>query len=512
MDALQSIDNKRIAKNTILLYARMLLTMFVSLFTSRIVLQILGAEDYGLYTVVGGIVVLLSFLNSTMAVATQRFLSYEIGRGDEKSLNTVFCTSLSIHLLLAAVIFVLAETIGLWFLETQLNIPDERMPAAHIVYQFSIVTSILGVTQIPYNALIIAHEKMNVFAYISIFEAILKLGLICILFYVTYDKLELYACLMFINSTIILLIYRIYCIKKFKETRFKFIFKGNTFKQIGSYAGWNLAANIVLVARTQGTNMLINIFSGLLYNAARGIAVQVNTIIMQFVTNFQMAVNPQITKLYAAGNLIEMNKLIFRSSKFSFLLLSCLVMPLIFETETILTIWLGEVPEYSVIFTRLSLVASLCDCLSGTLANSALATGKIKKYQIVMSALLSMCFFISWLILSMGGQPETVYYVDCIVYTISMFVRLFLLKRLIGLNIIDYIKNVFARDILTIIPVVSIGILIVNSYESTINRLFFNIGILVFVSGLSSLFIGMTYAERAAIFNLITKKVKTCLK
>lgn len=500
--------NQRIAKNTIFLYCRMLLTMFVSLFTSRIVLQVLGAEDYGLYSLVGGIVVLLSFLNSTMSVATQRFLAYEIGRGDEKKLNETFCISLSIHIIIAIVIFLFAETIGLWFLQTQLKIPEGRMFAAHVVYQFSVASSLLGITQIPYDSIIIAREKMNVFAYMSILGVVLKLGLISLLFYVSYDKLELYAFLIFINSTIMLLICRFYCFKKFKETKFRFIFKGETYRQMVAFAGWNLVPNIVLVARTQGTNMLINIFSGLLFNTARGIAVQVNMIIMQFVANFQVAVNPQIVKSYAEGDLIEMNKLVFRSSKFSFLLLSIMVMPFIFETEIILSIWLGKVPEYSVKFTRLALVASLFDCLSGTLGNSALATGRIKKYQIVMSCVLSLCFFFSWLVLFLGGCPEYVYVVDCVIYSICMFVRLFLLKGMTDLDVKGYLKSVFARNILAIIPIVCIGCLIKTLFETSIHRLLFGGIILVLCSVVSSLYIGMTKAERLSIFNIINNKIK----
>lgn len=500
-------DNKRIAKNTAMLYARMLLTLFVSLFTSRLVLQILGVEDYGLYSVVGGIVVLLSFLNGTMAVSTQRFLSFELGKGNIQSVNEIFCVCLSIHIIIAMLILIFAETVGLWFLYYKLNIPEERIFAAKVVYQLSIFTSLLGITQIPYNAIIIAKEKMNVFAFISIFEVVFKLFLVYLLYYANCDRLILYAILMTLNSSVIMLIYRFYCLRKYPETTFRLCNNKSLYKKVGSFAGWNITANIVLMARTQGVNMLINIYSGLAVNAARSIAIQVNTMLFQFVSNFQVAVNPQITKLYATGKKAEMIQLIKSSSKFSFLLLSLLITPFIFETETVLQLWLGDVPLYCVSFTRLVLIATLCDNLSGTLSMAALSTGNVKKYQIIMSSLLSLCFFISWFILKIGCSPVSVYIVDSVIYLFALSARLFLLRTMVGIEVSEYIKEVLVRCAFSLIPVIIIGVIITTSYESSITRLMVSVPLLIMVSLVSSYYWGLNTDEKNKVYQTIKSKI-----
>lgn len=505
MDAI--IDNKRIARNTVVLYVRMLFTLFVSLFTSRLILGTLGFEDYGLYSVVGGIIVLFTFLNSTMAVATQRFLSFEIGKGDTKSVNEVFCVCLTVHIIIAAIIFIIAETVGLWFLFHKLNIPEYRIFAAHVVYQLSVITTLLGITQIPYNAIIIAKEKMNVFAFISIFEVMLKLFLVILLVYVQCDKLILYSILMTLNSCIIIFIYRTYCVRKFPESKFLVSRNSDLYKQISSFTGWNLSANLVLMARTQGVNILINIYSGLTVNAARSIAIQVNTMIMQFVSNFQVAVNPQINKLCAVGNNHELIKLVKRSSKFSFLLLSLLIFPFIFEADTILRIWLGNVPDYSVAFTRFVLIATLCDNLSGTLATAALATGNVKRYQIVMSSLLSLCFFISWLILYMGYQPVYVYTVDSAIYLISLFARLILLKSMIGIHISEYFRDVVFRCCLSILPVILCGWIFISNIDVSVMRFFIAAPTMVTVSALSSFFLALDTNEKLKLCQTVKSKI-----
>lgn len=297
---------------------------------------------------------------------------------------------MSIHCGVAILVLLLAETIGIWFLNTYMNIPQERMDAARWVYQFSIFSFVVSVIQVPYNAIIIAREQMNIYAYMSIIEVCLKLLVVFMLMWIGYDKLKLYAIFIFSVTVVIALFYRIYCKCKFSECKYHFVFDKNTFYSLTSYAGWNLSANIALIARTQGVNILLNIFYGPTLNAARGIAVQVNTAIISFVTNFQMAVNPQIVKSYAQEYLDEMRKIIIKSSKFSFLLLFFLALPFIFETEFILNIWLKNIPTYGIVFCRLILICTLCDILSGTLVYGALATGKIRNYQMVMSLLFLM--------------------------------------------------------------------------------------------------------------------------
>lgn len=498
-----SENNKRIAKNTLLLYFRMFFTMAIGLYTGRVILNVLGDINYGIYNVVGGVVVLFSFLSSTMAVATQRFLTYEIGRSDEGQLKRVFNASFAIHVIISILVVIIAETIGLWFLNQKLNIPVDRMHAARIVYHISVLSAILGITQVPYNALIIAREKMNVFAHISIIEVILKLVLVYAISKINYDKLVLYAWLIFLNNTIILLIYRIYCIRNYKESRFCLITDRNLYKEIGGFAGWNLIANLVLVLRTQGVNMLVNIFGGPIYNAARGIGVQVNGYVLQFVNNFTSAAVPQITKLYASGNINEMLKLVFRSSKFSFLLLVFLMTPLIIETEYILGLWLGDYPVYTVAFTRLTLIATLIDLLSGTIGNAALATGKVKRYQMYMSSLLSMSFILSLVALKSGYSIESVYVVEFIVYSCALFLRLKLLKKMVGLSPRAYLNDVVLRCVVVLSITIFISYTITFVMDDSFLRLFV-IGLCsTGVALVTSYYIGLDNNERNYVVSVI---------
>lgn len=311
-------SNKRIAKNTLMLYFRMILTMLVSLYTSRVVLNTLGVEDFGIYNVVAGFVTMFGFLNSAMASATQRFLAFEIGKGDHDQLRNVFSMSVNIHFLIAFIIFILAETIGLWFVNTQLTIPAGRMGAAQCVYQFSILAMMVTMVSVPYNAMIIAHERMNVFAWVSIIEVSLKLFIVFMLQWFGFDKLKFYAVLTFCVSLIIRFIYGFYCSRQFKESRFRYFWDRPLFKTLASYAGWNLWGNIAAVLQGEGVNVLLNIFFGPVINAARGIAFQVKGAVNQFVANFQMAMNPQIIKSYAVNDLKYMHQLIFRGAKYSF--------------------------------------------------------------------------------------------------------------------------------------------------------------------------------------------------
>ena len=330
--------SRRIAKNTAMLYVRMIFIMFVSLYTSRVVLSTLGVSDYGVYNVVGGVVYMFSFLNAAMTNGTQRFLSYELGRGDICQLRKMFSITLSIHIFIGLVIVILAETIGLWFLNTQLNIPAERMMAANWVYQFSILSFLISVIQVPYNSLIIAHERMNVYAYVSIIEVILRLLVVFILTQIDYDKLTLYGFLYFSVTLIAAVIYAVYCKIKFSECTSHFVYDHLLFKRLLSFAGWNLYGNVTCVVAAQGVNLILNIFFGPVINAARGIAYQISSSIYGFANNFQMAVNPQIIKSYAAGENEYMMNLIFRSAKFSFYLLFIIALPIFIEVDFILKI------------------------------------------------------------------------------------------------------------------------------------------------------------------------------
>lgn len=438
-------NNKRIAKNTLLLYFRMLFTMAVSLYTSRVVLNTLGVEDFGIYNVVGGVVAMFGFLNSAMSSSTQRYITFELGKNNFDQLKKVFSTSVYIHAFISIVILILAETIGLWFLYNKMTIPMERMDAALWVYQGAIASTIVLIMSVPYNATIIAHEKISAFAYISVLEVILKLLIVYLLLIGDFDKLKLYAALMFGIQVIIRLIYGRYCKKNFPETKLQQTKDWKQFKEMLEFAGWNLWGNCAAIAFTQGVNILLNLFFGPAVNAARGVAVQVQNAVNQFSLNFQTALNPQITKSYATGDYAYMHKLIFRSSKFTFFLLLFLSLPIQLETETILTIWLKNVPEHTVNFLRLILCVTLIDATANPLMISAAATGKVKLYQSVIGGILLAILPISYVALKLGGNPESVFIVHLSVCAIAFITRLFIIRPMIQLNLSNYFKEVILR-------------------------------------------------------------------
>ena len=345
-------SHKTIAKNTLFLYFRMFLTMGVGLYTSRMVLDVLGVEDYGIYGLVGGIVTMFAFLNSAMASATQRYLSFDIGKGDEVRLQQTFNASVNIHFLIGIVIVILAETVGLWFVNTQLDIPAERMVAANWVYQFSILAFFFNVIQVPYNALLVAREHMSVYAYISIIDVLFKLGIVFILIYYNADKLILYGILTFAVSFIVRMLYRAYCKRKFKESVYKFYYDKVYYKELLNYSWWNLFGNIAAIARGQGSNILLNIFFGPVANAAYSLTQTVQSMIGQFVTNFQVALNPQITKNYASGNINASMNLMFKSSKYSFFAMLILVVPFLYNIDYVMNLWLKEVPPHAISFAH----------------------------------------------------------------------------------------------------------------------------------------------------------------
>ncbi len=447
-----SETNKRIAKNTFLLYVRMLFTMAVSLYTSRVVLNTLGIEDYGLYNVVGGFVAMFSFFNGAMASATQRFLNFELGRGDTTRLHKVFCTSVNIHALISIVVVILSETVGLWFVYTQLNIPVDRFQAALWVYHASVFATVVMIMSIPYNAVIIAHERMGAFAYISVLEVVLKLLIVYLLVVSDIDKLKLYAVLMLLVQLLIRFIYGRYSSRNFAETHYRWVWDKPLFKDMTDFAGWSLFGNIAAVAFTQGLNVLLNMFFGPAVNAARGIAVQVQNAIKGFCVNFQTALNPQITKSYASGELEYMNMLVFTSSKFSYFLLLFLSLPVMLETELILKWWLNVVPAHTVVFVRLILVISMIDSMANPLIQAASATGKIRKYQAVVGTLLIMILPVSYVALKLGSPAEGVFLIQLVVFCIALLARAIMLRSLVSFSIRIYMRK-------AIIPIVCVSVL-----------------------------------------------------
>src|SRR5690606_5752429 len=360
----------------------MFLTMGVTLYTSRIVLNTLGIDDYGIYSIVGGVVALFGFFNAAMSSATQRYLSFDIGQQDYKKLQKTFNTTFVIHIGIALLILLFANTIGLWYINNRLNVSQEKIITVNWVYQFSVLTSLIGVMQVPFNALIIARERMNVFAMISIVDVVLKLVIVYILLIVNYNKLIAYSILVFGVTFFVALAYRIYCYSNFQESKFKFFKDKQYYKELLVYSGWNLFGNIATVAKGHGINLVLNVFFGTVVNAAYGITMQVQNAVSVFVNNFQLAVNPQIVKSYSQGDLNRTHQLIFQSSKYSFFLMLIITLPILLNTEYILTLWLKTPPPYTVSFVQLCLVNVLIDCISGPLMIGAQATGKIKIYQI----------------------------------------------------------------------------------------------------------------------------------
>lgn len=437
--------NKRIARNTVMLYLRMFVMMAIGLFTSRITLQALGVSNYGINNVVGGIVAMFSLVTGALVNSVSRFLTFELGKKEKNELNKVFCTSINVMALLSLVVLLLGETVGLWFLYNKLNIPPDRLGAANVVLQCSIATCILSLMYLPYNALIIAYEKMSIWAYFSIIDAVLKLLVVYALYISPFDKLKTYALLGLCCIVIMQIIYRIYCHRTFSVARYHFVLDKPLLRQIFGFAGWNFMGQGAYVINNEGVNIVINLFFGVTVNAARGIAVSVNTYVTQFANNFMVALNPQITKTFAAKEYEETHKLIFRGAKFAFFLMFLLMLPICLETRTILYLWLGNVPKYAVEFVRWTLIITIVNSLSNTLITGLHASGKLRRYMIIVGMVEISNFPLTYLAFKIGLGPEAAYWVFASIYLILMFLRLYLIKDLIFLNSKDYIRAVYIK-------------------------------------------------------------------
>ena len=491
-----SSANKRIAKNTLVLYVRMLFTMGISLFTSRVILQTLGVEDYGISSVVGGVISMFTFINAAMVSSTQRYLNFELVRGDANQLRSVFSTSLQIHALIALAIIVLSETVGLWFLNEKLVIPEARMTAAMWVYQCSILSCAVSIMSTPYNAVIVAHEKMSAFAYISILDVSLKLLVVYLLVVLPFDKLIILAILNLLVQLFIRYIYTLYCHRHFPESYFQFRFNKTLFKEMFGFAGWSFWGNLAAILYTQGLNMMLNIFFGPIVNAARGIAVQVQSAVQQFVGGFQTALNPQITKNYASNNLPQMHSLMFRSARFSFLLLFFLSLPVLMETNFILTLWLKTVPDDAVIFTQIMICISLIYTTANPCIIANQATGKVKIYQMVVGGILLLILPISYVVLKLGAPAYSVFIVHFCIESLAQFSRMYMLRKLIHLPLWQYMKNIYIPIVSTVVIAIILP-LVVRMQVSEGWLRFLAVGFTCFLSvGASSYFIGFTKQER----------------
>ena len=502
-----SANNKRIAKNTLLLYVRMFFIMTVTLFTSRVVLNTLGVVDFGIYNVVGGVVAMMGVLNGAMAVSTQRYLTFELGRGDIARLKQVFSVCLDIFFLLSIVVILLAETIGLWFLHNRMVIPAERIVAANWVYQCSILACVLSFVVNPFNATIIAHERMNVYAYVSILEVLLKLGVVYLLLVIPADRLSTYGLLIMASQAVVASAYIIYCWKHFPETRYRFYWERPLFIELVSYSGWNLFGSVSGLVKGQGLNILLNMFFNPAVNAARGIAYQINSAITQFFTNFYTAIRPQITKYYAQGDMENMIKLIFRSSKFSFYLIMLISMPIVIEAPYIVNLWLGQLPAYVVPFTRLIVVISAIDAMATPLMTAAHATGHIRLYQSAVGTMTILNLPVSYVLLKLGGQPLTVFYVSLCISTFCLFMRLWIVRRLMEFPVRQYIIKVFASCVM----ICAVALAVPLAAHLLLSENFLNVVVvclLCIVSTLMTVYgLGLTGHERSLVVGIIRKKI-----
>lgn len=497
-------DNKRVAKNTLVLYFRMLFMMLIGLYTSRINLQSLGVEDFGIYNVVGGIVVMFSIINGSITASISRFLTFEIGTGNMEKLKKVFSTSVTIQIGISLLILLLAETIGLWFLNHKMVIPDSRMPAANWVYQFSIITFILNLISMPYNACIVAHEKMSAFAWITIYDAIAKLLIAWLTFIAPMDKLIFFSGFIVLIAFTQRMIYTSYCLHNFEECHYKFTIDKELLKHMSGFAGWNFIGASSAILRDTGGNIIINLFCGPAVNAARAIANRINTAVLGFTNSFMTAINPQITKSYASGEYEKMMGAIYKGAKFSFFLLLLLGLPVIMESEYIIHLWLGQVPEHTVLFVQLTILYAMSESISNPLVTAMLATGKIKNYQIVVGGLQMLNLPISYICLRLGCIPESVVIVAIILSQCCFAARIYMLRAMINLNAIDYVKKVYLRILSTLIITFILPV-IVKYYMDDSLLSFFTILSISFISAcINILYVGCNDKERSFIYSNIS--------
>lgn len=500
------VNSKRIAKNTIMLYIRMLITMIVSLYTSRVVLEVLGVDDFGIYNVVGGIVIVLSFLNNSMATSTQRFLNFELGSNNKEGIKQVFSTAILLHLIIGTIILILALTVGFYFLECEMNIAIDRMVAARYVFIYSILTFVFQTITVPYNSIIIAYEKMSAYAYLSILEVMLKLLIVYLIKVVDGDHLTIYALLNFIVSVLIRIAYIIYSKLCFEEAIFarKYIDK-QKFKQMFSFSSWSIVGNLGYILHTQGMSIVTNIYFNTAINAAQGIANQVNSAVTSFTTNFQVALNPQIVKAYAAKELESMHQLIFRGCKFSYFLVLIFTIPIVVEAPQILNIWLTTIPPDTVEFVRLILIVTLINSFSNIMSVAQGATGKVKSYQIVLTSLslLHIPFAMLFFELGFPAYYGTVVYI--FLSLILMTTRVLFVTKSVGLKLSKFAKEVCLPTILVSIMSFTLSVLIHKVLPNTILGFVISCVLSVCIILIIVYLLGLNKAERGFLSKLVLK-------
>lgn len=502
-----SENTKRIAKNTVFLTGRMLFGLLVSLYTSRVILQALGVDDYGIYGVVGGLVTMFSIVSGSIQASINRFITYELGINDADRLQKTFSTAFMVQAFLAIIVFVLGETVGVWFLNTYMVIPTDRLFAAHVAFQSSIFSFMLGLVLMPYNACINAHEHMNVFAYLGIFDIVLKLVIVLFVAYcnLAFDKLIVYSIMVVASGIIMQVISAGYCRRHFSETKVKWQIDRDYMKQMGRFAGWNFIGASSALLRDAGGNILLNLFFGPAVNAARSVAGSVSNAVCGFSNNFMAAINPQITKSYASHDNSYMMSLLFRSSRFAFYIILLIGLPIIFNTSYILNLWLTTVPKFSAIFVKLAIIFALIESISSPLITAQLATGKIKKYQLGVGGLQMLNLPLAYVLLKLCDMPYAVYIVAIVVSLLCLCARLFFLHDMIELPIKaffhDVIINVSLVSIVSILSPLCISVVISND----LTGFMLSVIICLLSSFISIMYIGMKENER----KYITFRLKT---
>lgn len=493
-----------IAKNTMLLYGRTVLIMLVSLYTSRVILQALGVEDYGVYTTIGGIVSILSVVIGPIDTSISRFLTYELGRGDKVMLRRYFSSGLTIIVLFSLTAVLILEVAGIWFLNNKMVLDESRLTAANWVLHLTILSFVINMLASPYRAALIAHERMSLFAYLGILDAVLKLGISFMIRYSTSDKLILYAILMLIEAIIVRFIYTVVCNKEFEECKkTKLGIDKDVFGGLFSFAGWNFFGATALVCRGQGINILFNLFGGPIVNAAYGIANQINAAIGSFVNNFTTAINPSIIKSYAAKENSYMMSLVFQGAKYSFFLVLLFSLPLLLETQYITKLWLGQIPEYSVPFIQLLLLHSLIESFSKTIMIGVNASGNVKKYQLIVGGFQILSLPFAYLLLSLGFIPSIVLLAILLIDVMALFTRMFLARSIFSLSFRGFAKSVLAVSLLATVVAIPIPLVSKMMIDEGVFRLLLVSTISVVSTAFSILFVGCTRSEREAIMNKI---------
>ncbi len=502
-----SLGNKQIAKNTVFLYLRSLLLLLISLYTSRITLQVLGVDDFGIYQVVGGVVAMFSMLSSSLTSASQRFITFTLGKSNLDELKQVFSTCITLHICLGLIVVILLEFVGIWFLNNKLNIPSDRLITARWVMQFSIATFFVNVISIPYNAVIIAHEKMSAFAYIGILEGLLKLGSVVLLIFTDYrDKLLLYSIFYFVISLFLRFVYAIYSKEHFEETnRLKFGVNKMYFREMFAFAGWNLIGNGSLVFRNQGVDIILNLFFGVVVNAAKGISNQVNSAVSQLVGNFTTAMKPQLTKAIAQKDYQRTYSLINCGSRYSFILMLIFAVPIFITTPHLLELWLGEVPTFSVEFVRWTMIYLLLDTLSRMMIHAILSHGQIKVYQIVAGGTKLLAIPLVWLFLQIDVNPLWGIWVNIILELICLVERLYYSNKLLSFDYKSFCKEVVLICVLLSFVAYSISALFVHYVT---DNFLVSIIVSVLITILSIWFIGTNNREHDMIIQFVKKKIR----